>query len=82
MQGIQDSGNKFKYIKSLYIIDIKSAPPCQFDSSNYFNKCLKIFNYFRSPNEFFFIGLYPQTFFQPMKPAFRTLNPEPVTLMS
>ena len=35
----------FKYIKSLYIIDIKSGPDCQFDSSQYFHKYMKIFNY-------------------------------------
>ena len=38
----------FKYIKSLYIIDIKSGPDCQFDSSKYFHKYMKIFNYFAS----------------------------------
>jgi len=30
---MQDSGNEFKCIESLYIIDIKSARHCQFDSS-------------------------------------------------
>jgi hypothetical protein len=39
----------FKYIKSLYIIDIKSGPDCQFDSSKYFHKYMKIFNYFVNP---------------------------------
>jgi hypothetical protein len=39
----------FKYIKSLYIIDIKSGPNCQFDSSKYFHKYMKIFNYFVNP---------------------------------
>ena len=30
----------FKYIKSLYIINIKSGPDCQFDSSVNFNNFL------------------------------------------
>jgi hypothetical protein len=36
----------FKYIKLLYIIDIKSGLDCQFHSSKYFHKHMKIFNYF------------------------------------
>ena len=36
----------FKYIKLLYIIDIKSGLDCQFHSFKYFHKYLKIFNYF------------------------------------
>ena len=35
----------FKCIKLLYIIDIKSGPDCQFDSSKCFHKYMKIFNY-------------------------------------
>ena len=35
----------FKYIKLLYIIDIKSGLDCQFDSSKYFHKYMKIFYY-------------------------------------
>ena len=35
----------FKYIKLLYIIDIKSGLDCQFHSSKYFHKYMKIFNY-------------------------------------
>ena len=35
---IKTANYNFKYIKSLYIIDIKSGPDCQFDSVDISNK--------------------------------------------